>query len=157
MEELKKENDNPIIYYKSQGQTDISSNFKDNDFLLCIQTAFQKDMMQKYSCDTIFIDSTHSTSQYDFLLTTILVADELGEAIPVAWAMANREDVEIIKQFLKALKTANNEKDYHTHIFTSDLANTFYNAWLSTLSTPDQRLYCSWHVDKSWKKKWQSS
>lgn len=37
-------------------------------------------------------------------------------------------------------------------IFMSDLAQNFYNAWYSVFSLPQKQLYCSWHVDRAWKK-----
>ena len=41
------------------------------------------------------MDSTHGTNAYDFNLMTVLVVDGFGEGIPVAWAVANREDATI--------------------------------------------------------------
>ncbi|KAK7474928.1 hypothetical protein BaRGS_00033815 [Batillaria attramentaria] len=35
----------------------------------------------------------------------------------------------------------------------SDLAGNFYNAWSEVFQKPEKRLYCSWHVDKSWRRK----
>ncbi|XP_076445334.1 uncharacterized protein LOC143283108 [Babylonia areolata] len=140
-----------------QGQSDPSNNLLKDDFLLCIQTACQRDMMKHFSRDMIFIDSTHSTTQYQFLLTTILVADDFGEGIPVAWAISNKEDSSILEVFLHAVKTANNGEDYQTNTFMSDLASSFYNAWCAVFPVPKRRLYCTWHVDKAWRKKLRES
>ena len=127
--------------------------YKKKIFLLCVQTPFQKEMMRCFANSMIFADSTHSTTQYDFLLTTFLVIDDFGEGIPVAFAISNREDADILTVFMRALKVANGGQDYDTKVFMSDLANTFYNAWCSVFSTPDRRLYCTWHVDKAWSRK----
>ena len=35
----------------------------------------------------------------------------------------------------------------------SDDADAYYNAWVSTFSRPDRKLLCSWHVDRSWRRK----
>ena len=35
----------------------------------------------------------------------------------------------------------------------SDLANTFYAAWCNVFTVPEKRLYCTWLMDKAWKKK----
>lgn len=38
-----------------------------------------------------------------------------------------------------------------TDVFMSDITNVYYNAWLSEMGIPQNRLYCSWHVDRAWK------
>ena len=35
----------------------------------------------------------------------------------------------------------------------SDDADAYYNAWCSAFSRPDRKLLCSWHVDRSWRRK----
>ena len=55
--------------------------------------------MTKYSTKIVCIDSTHKTTRYDFPLTTVLVLDESEEAVPVAWAISNREDAELLEVF----------------------------------------------------------
>ena len=37
------------------------------------------------------------------MLITILVLDDFGEGIPVAWAISNREDAIILVEFLEAM------------------------------------------------------
>ena len=41
-------------------------------------------MAQKFASKGVCIDSTHGTTGYDFLLTTVMVTDECGEGLPVA-------------------------------------------------------------------------
>ena len=79
-------------------------NLGDNDFVLCIQMEFQWDLLQKFGHDTICIDSTYGTNMYDFHLITVVVIDEYGESIPVAWTLSNREDAMAINSFLQHLK-----------------------------------------------------
>ena len=105
--------------------------------------------MIKHVSKIICVDSTHNTTQYDFMLTTVLVLDEYEEAVLVAWAVSNREDAEILEIFFKSVRDSCGQ-DFSTEIFMSDLANNFYNAWCSAYSHPTRRLYCSWHVDKCW-------
>ncbi|XP_070179010.1 uncharacterized protein [Littorina saxatilis] len=92
VDQLATETDNPIIYYKPQGQTKDTDTLQENDFLLCIQTQFQREMMNRQANKMVCIDSTHKTTQYDFLLVTLLVKDDYQENVPVAWAIANKED-----------------------------------------------------------------
>ncbi|KAK7460748.1 hypothetical protein BaRGS_00038826 [Batillaria attramentaria] len=96
----------------------------------------------------IFIDSTHKTTQYDFQLITVLVLDDYREAVPVAWAISNKEDQETLTVFFDSVKAACG-KDIATDIFMSDLAQNF---WCFTFSKPAKRLYCSWHVDQAWRR-----
>lgn len=143
---------NPIMYYKPQTEPDHV--LKPEDFLLCIQTDFQRNMMLQHASKIILVDSTHCTTQYDFLLTTVHVLDEYEEHVPVAWAISNWEDAEVMEIFFKSLKDRCGQ-DIQTDIFMSDLANNFYNAWCLTFPQPTKRLYCVWHVLKCWKKKIQ--
>lgn len=57
-----------------------------------IQTEFMRDMMRKHGIRIVCIDSTDGTNLYGFLLITIMVVDEHGEGLPVAWAISNKED-----------------------------------------------------------------
>ncbi|SMN01522.1 hypothetical protein SPONN_2553 [uncultured Candidatus Thioglobus sp.] len=106
IQELKELAYNPVLVYKRQGdqQGPEMDNVCDNDFILCLQTEFQKDMLKKFGGSIICMDTTHGTNQYDFLLTTLLVVDELGEGIPVAWMLSNREDALMLMVFLQAIK-----------------------------------------------------
>ncbi|CAG9828393.1 unnamed protein product [Diabrotica balteata] len=33
----------------------------------------------------------------------------------------------------------------------SDLADSFYNAWIQVMTLPEHRLYCTWHLDRAWR------
>ena len=69
---------NPILLFKKQcdKQSDGMDNFADNDFLLCIQTRFQPDMLLKFGNNTICMAATHGTNMYDFHLITVITVDE---------------------------------------------------------------------------------
>ena len=92
-----------ILIFKSQGNGNCDTYLK-KDFLLGIQIKFQCDVMKKYCKDVICMDATHGTNAYDFLLITVLVVDDFGEGIPVAWAIINSEDTAHLVAFLTALK-----------------------------------------------------
>lgn len=79
-------------YYLFQTTGESNDDLPPSDFFLCIQTAFQKEMMARFSNKMICMDSTQSTIQCIFLLTTILVIDNHREELLVAWAILNRED-----------------------------------------------------------------
>ena len=42
-----------------------------NDFILSIQTEFQKDMLKAFGDNTISIDTTHGTNIYDFKTSNV--------------------------------------------------------------------------------------
>ena len=65
---------------------------------------FQKDMKKLFVSSTICIDVTHGTNVYDFNLLSVVIIDEYGEGVPVAWMISNREDSMILIEFFQALK-----------------------------------------------------
>ena len=79
-----------VIFIQQRGvQKQEMDDLGKNDFLLGIQTRFQRDMMRQFGSDVICLDATHDTNIYD--LISVLVVDEFGEGIPVAWAISNKE------------------------------------------------------------------
>jgi hypothetical protein len=98
---------NPVIFYKPQGspQHQDWDNLANDDFVLCLQTPLQATLMKELCHNRVLcIDSTHGTNMYNFQLITVVVADELGEGIPVAWCLSNREDLFVLIHFFVALK-----------------------------------------------------
>ena len=129
VEELKTLPYNPILLFKPQGepQPNDMDNIGINDFILGIQTQFQRDMLCKYGSTCVCMDATHGTNMYDFNLITVLVIDQFGEGIPAAWAIANREDTTMLIQFLKAIKIRTGP--LQPLWFMSDDAPQYFTAW----------------------------
>ena len=99
--------DNPILLYKPQAvepEGELQGSLNKEDFCVCIQTSFQRDMLIKFGAEAVCMDSTHGINVYEFNLTALLVLDEFGEGIPVAWMGCNREDAIALKPFLKNVK-----------------------------------------------------
>ena len=96
-----------------------------DDFAL--QTEFQRDAMRKYGSKAILMDAIHGMTQY-FQLISILVIDQHGEGLPVAWAIiySNREDSTLLVQFLKSAHERVGDID--TAYFMSDCAEQYFNA-----------------------------
>ena len=153
VDELKLAQYNPVLRFKPQGleqPTDVNDLAKD-DFLLVLQSEFQKDAMIRYGNKVVLMDATHGTTQYDFQLISILVIDDHGEGLPVAWAISNREDRAVLVQFLKSI----HEKvgDLKPQYFMSDCADQYFNAWCGVFGRNDTRkLLCTWHIDRAWRK-----
>ena len=145
---------NPTLYFKQQGEDD--GKLEKEDFLLCIQTEFQLEMIQAFGSKVICIDATHSTNMYDFLLITVLVVDEFGEGVPVAWAISNREDTNTLSLFLEQLRLRSG--DLKPEYFMSDDAQQYWNAWAATYGANNTtKLLCTWHVDRAWRRALQDA
>ena len=154
VDEMAKRGDetNPVILYKPQTvpQPDNCDDLSDDDFLLCIQTPMQASFMKNFGHKRIVcIDSTHCTNSYDFSLVTVLVTDEFGEGYPVGWCLSNREDQLILQQFFSAMKKR--VGSIKPMFFMSDDAEQFYNAWQAVFGKADNKLLCTWHVDRAWR------
>ena len=87
---------------------------------------------------------------YDFLLVTLMVKDDFGEGVPVAWLISNREDICSLDPFFAAINARIG--NFTVDDFMSDDADAFYNAWTKNFPAPRRRLLCSWHVDKALRK-----
>ncbi|GFY25682.1 uncharacterized protein TNCV_3060151 [Trichonephila clavipes] len=64
---------NPILVYKPVGSA-LANNLliKKQDFILCIMTEAQLELLEIYGKNIIMMDSTHGTNQYGYLLTTVM-------------------------------------------------------------------------------------
>lgn len=154
VEEAKALEYNPILLFKPQGedQPEGMDNIGKQDFLLCLQTEFQCDALEKYGNNVVCMDATHGTTSYNFQLITILVMDEYEEGIPVAWAISNREDAMVLTQFLTAVKSRLKETIEPKYLMTDD-AQQYFTAWTAAFgSQHTKKLLCSWHVDRAWRK-----
>ena len=147
VEEAKGKADNPFLLYKPQGVLDMG--LKESDFVLVIQDPMQAELMKTLGNNgKICIDSTHGTNAYNFYLTTIMTVDELGEGVPVAFIIANREDGTMLTKAFTAIKD-NVGEVINATIMTDD-AEQFYTAWSAVFGAA-KKLLCSWHIDRSWK------
>ena len=133
--ELRKGDYDPILIHKAQGACGF--HLPKSDFLLGIQTQYQMESMKKHGRKIICMDATHGTNQYDFLLVSILVVDDYGEGLPVAWLISNREDQPVLTPFIAAIEARTGP--ITTHIFMTDDSNIFYNSWISSFPKPAKK------------------
>ena len=150
IEELQKSDYNPVLLYKMQGVEDDI--FEKDDFVLSIQTKFQFEMLKKFGNNTICIDSTHQTNHYSYPLNTMMVIDEYGEGVPVAYLLSNRETGDILKKIFNAIFAR--VGPLQPEVFMSDDAPQYFSAWQCVFgeSTQTKKLLCRWHLDKTWRK-----
>ena len=153
VQQMRTQDDNPVLLYKIQGDKTPANcpGLADQDFVLAIQTPLQASMLKQFGTNVICIDGTHGTNGYNFTLVTVMVVDEYGEGLPVAWCISNREDYTVLVNFFRAIR--NRVGAISASWFMSDIAEQYYSAWLSSFSdqTPPKRLLCAWHVDRAWR------
>ena len=149
VEELKTLSYNPILAFKPQGDSPSTRTLAPDTFLLALQTQYQCNAFCKYGNKIVCMDSTHGTNIYDFLLISVLVVDDHGEGVPIAWAISNHETEEVLLEFLYAIKERVGE--LHPKVFMSDDAVQYYTAWSKVFGECTKHL-CMWHVDRSWRK-----
>lgn len=137
-----------MLFYKKQGVEDGSYSLQVDDFCLVLMTGFQKSMLDKFGSNIIAVDGTHGLNNYDFELTTVLVVDEFGEGLPVAFMFSNRKDTYIYEVFFSVINLAVGIITAKT--FMTDIVVTFYSAWCSIMGPVIHQLFCSWHVDRAW-------
>ncbi|XP_055935218.1 uncharacterized protein LOC129965398 [Argiope bruennichi] len=153
VDKMKIEKDNPVLFYKRQD--DAHPTIQNKDFMLVLMTHFQKSIFYRLGADRICVDSTHSISNYNFELVTVLVIDEYEEGIPVAFCISSSVNTVILTHFFQCIKTTMSTSII-PKIFMSDDAVMFKNAWVSVFGPCDHYLLCAWHVDRAWRKKLNS-
>lgn len=127
-----------IMFYKPQGIClDDLPDIKVDDFILMIMTSAQLDILRKYGSDCICLDGTHGLNNYDFELNTLLVLDKLREGFPCAFLISNRSDTQVMQMFFSKVKERAGL--IKPKIFMTDLADTFFNAWISEMGMPEKR------------------
>lgn len=68
VQQMRKQTDNPVLFFKQQGIPDNKEALKrdecllDDDFMLVIMTKPQEDLLKKLGSDRLCIDSTHGTT-----------------------------------------------------------------------------------------------
>ncbi len=119
---------NAVLLFKQQSENSSKkyTSLDTHDFLLVLQTEFQKEMFAKFGKNGICVDATYNVNSYSFHLISVLVLDQYQEGIPVAWGILNREDEAVIKYIFEAIKSTCG--DLSTEWFMSDMALQYYNA-----------------------------
>nr|XP_021000791.2 uncharacterized protein LOC107452923 [Parasteatoda tepidariorum] len=145
-----KDNKDALFYKFQENHCPKHQNLQSYDFVLIIMTEAQKEMLTKYAPECIYIDSTHGTNAYDFQLTTLLVLDDMRQGPPCDFMISSKVNQDTCAVLFNEIKDVLG--DISTAIFMSDMADSYYNAWLLTFHTiPTNRLYCAWHVDNAWR------
>ena len=86
-------------------------------------------MLKQFGHNIICIDGTHGTNAYDFTLTTLMVVDDFGMGIPVAFCVTNKENTGFFSIFFDVVKKECGRVD--AKVFMSDDYPAYVNAWTS--------------------------
>ena len=105
-------------------------------------------MMKMFGPALVCVDATHGTNHYNFKLVTVIVLDEFGEGVPVAWMISNKEDAVTLCEFLKPLQERTGPMT--TKYFMSDDAEQYYSSWNHIYWGTPKKLLCTWHIDQAW-------
>lgn len=121
---------------------------KADDAFVVIMFPYQIDMIKKFGHGVIGTDTTHEMTEYGHYLTTLVIQDERGEGVPVAFCISKKKDTVTWTRFFKMVKEAAGTItcDY----FITDGDNSYYNAWCRVMGKPRQRRLCLWHIKKNW-------
>ena len=127
-----------VLFYKPQDT--ISENhpqLKSEDFMLIIMNKPQCNILLKYGNDCICIDGTHGMNSYNLELLTILVLDDMRQGFPCAFCVTNRTDKETSRIFFSYIEKWTGT--ISCSVFMSDMAGSFYNAWMEIMNVPKLR------------------
>ena len=89
------------------------------------------------------MDSTHGITKYNVKLTTIEVRKPNDQYLNVAFCLSKDGKQATMVKFFKAILP---EKNFNTELFMSDMANSYYSAWVKYFGMPGQSRICEWHV-----------
>ena len=121
----------------------------EHSFCVVLQTEEQRALFRKYGGKCVYMDASHSTNQYGFLLMTLMVEDTSGAGRAVAFCVTSSTDEHHVTAFLHAVQTAS--PDVQPDVFMTDDDNTEWSA-IQNIYPHAVRFLCKFHVIKSWER-----
>ncbi|XDV36723.1 hypothetical protein PO909_006453 [Leuciscus waleckii] len=85
-----------VVFYQPLG--------KDQDLIIVLQTECMRKDLQDHGSNIVFFDATHCVNQYSFPLFTLLVRDDHGHGVPVAYIITSSETQETLTLALQRLR-----------------------------------------------------
>ncbi|KAH8009266.1 hypothetical protein HPB51_014235 [Rhipicephalus microplus] len=153
VEAMRDEGETLVRLYKAQGAVDPNGTFGATNFALALMTEPQKEVLEELGTGTVCLDSTHGTKGYQFELTTLLVLDEVGSGIPIAYFICNKMNDEYLTALFRSLEFAISKK-VEAKTFMSDDASQFYKVWSSVMVLFNRNFFAPgmW-IGTKWNKK----
>ncbi|XP_014243986.1 uncharacterized protein LOC106663581 [Cimex lectularius] len=145
------ETTNIVRFYKPQGAKQPDRfELNEDDFILVLANDAQLEYLAMFGNDCICVDEIRGLNPHNFNLTTLFVLDDLRQAFPCAFLLSNRSSEDVMTVFFSVINE-NLHFPITPNIFMSDMTDTCFNAWKTTLSEPKFRLFSPWHVDHAWR------
>ena len=91
-----------------------SNSTQEQPVAIMISTPFQQRMLDQFGRRLVFLDATGGTNKYGYMLHTLLVQDDFGRGVPVAFMLSSSEETEAIHLFLE--KSAEAVSDEHSEL-----------------------------------------
>jgi hypothetical protein len=96
-------NDDYILYYEH-----LEDNGKgEAEFQLAFSTPFLRDMLKCFGRKLVHLDAVWGSNRYGFPMLCLLVQDDFGNGVPVAFCITNVEDSERCARFIEAVFQVN--------------------------------------------------
>lgn len=137
----------PFIMYKDLGER--MRGFRDDQFFLGIMTKEQEDLLLKFGCKLICMDSTHDTCKHDLKLLTLMSLGPHDQGLPLAFLITTTENTEILERFFLAIRRR--VGIFRTSYFMTDDFPAYYTAFCEVFPVPRTKLLCEWHFHRRWK------
>ncbi|KAK5648070.1 hypothetical protein RI129_002962 [Pyrocoelia pectoralis] len=119
---MSKYEDNPVLYYK------------DDDFILIIMSHYQEEKFLEFGKSNVCVDGTHGLNSYNFQLFTILIIDNYGSGMPVAFCFSNREDTLLFVHYFNCIKNKKKELIFNTlKVLQTEIDLTKFSAGLENM------------------------
>jgi len=138
----------------SIGAVDITEyGLPDEEFFLVLATPFQVRTFAANAFRVVCVDATHSVTNKEVKLISVVVPNERGELVPVAFCLAREETREHVRAFLDCLRLACEDLGLvvHPRVLMSDDSAAISNGAIDVWPCLEYFLLCVWHVRKAWK------
>lgn len=97
---------------------------EEQPFLIVISHPWQQQLMYELGQELLLLDASGGTNSYGHMLHTLLVRDEWGNGLPVAFMICSAEDADPVTLFLKVTASAASRAAGGQHDSQQSLANS---------------------------------
>jgi hypothetical protein len=118
------------------------------EFILTVQTKEMLDRFKKFPL-TLCADATFSTNRCKYMVLSLLVVNQRGEAMPIIQGVGRTENSRVFSIMLQILKSRAPEAIKKTLYLVTDCARAYINGFRSEIG-PIFWVQCGWHVFNAW-------
>ncbi len=122
-----------------------------NPFICIIQTQEMRNFCKKLKWNMCCLDATGSTNQYRWLLYSIIIGDEGGHGIPLAFMITSWESHEPIVKFLEVLHITNGVA-FSPKVYMIDKSDTEILAINTVYKNNVFIFLCFFHYMQAWER-----